>query len=284
MLNKSQVQLTHIHKLICNAGNPAIDNIHQLCRQLFGRKRCASIAFQRLMHWLNYAKRKDGAVYKSAHQLAFEVGCAEKTIDRAIPLLIEAGFDVVVKKAEGAPTRHFYLNVERFIKRLAEIFGFNEMEIRVMMELNSSDDFKASSQPTANDQRMWVSSQNLADSDISVDLSLGLSPDEIARNVQKDLGKMSESLTRTNDSFYNTIKKHGFSSFLERQEAMSWCRELDTKPEVIETWVRSYGFNMVKATVSEAKNRKRDGKIQKSVFGWVRRALEAKHRNNNTTW
>ena len=122
MQTKSQVQLSNLHNLIRNAQNPTIQNLDQLCEILFGRKRATWTLFMKLMRWMQHSVRSDGSVYKSARELSEEVCCSEKTVDRAIPALEDAGFDMYVKKANGAPTRHFRVNVKRLIERLAAIF------------------------------------------------------------------------------------------------------------------------------------------------------------------
>ena len=114
-----------------------IQNLFQLYLALFGRKRCTWAAFERIMYWLKYSVRSDGSVYKSARELAEEIGCNDKTIDRAIPALEDAGLDVYIKKANGAPTRHFLVNAKRMIERLAAIFQRSFEEICAFMEIVS---------------------------------------------------------------------------------------------------------------------------------------------------
>ena len=257
MQPKSQVQLSNLHNLIRNAEHPLIQNFTQLCEELFGRKRCTWLLFEKLMRWMQYSVRSDGSVYKSAQELAEEVRCSEKTVDRAIPALEDAGLDMYIKKANGAPTRHFRVNVKRLIERLAAIFGRTLEDICAMMEIDS-DIFKQKNSNTG--------------------------PDQSAPDVPKNPGQMSESVTRTTHRKNSSLNRQGFSSFLQKMEAKKWCSELDTKPEPIETWVRTYGFDMVQSTIMQARRKRDEGKINKSMFGWVRATLQAKHKAEIHGW
>lgn len=276
MSHKSQVLLHHIYNIIRNAEHPEIQTLNQLLEKLFGRKRCTWHAFQRLMYWMQYSVRPDGSVYKSSRELGDEIGCSDKTVDRAIPALRDTAFDIYIKKAEGAPTRHFKVNEERLIENIARVFGLSVPDTRIFMELDSLLDAPV---PTAEEMNSDISTGETVDSDISADFSTDTSPSEPPQPVRMQNRKMSKSYTRTVDREDISFSSQRFSSFAQKVEARRWCALLDTKPETIDTWVRTYGFDMVQATILEAANKERDGKIRKSKFGWVRAALKAKHAN-----
>jgi hypothetical protein len=257
MSNKSQVQLTNLHNLIRNAENPDIQTFDQLCKALFGGKRCTWHAFERVMYWMKYSKRSDGSIYKSARELANETQCSTKSIDRTIPALKAAGLDIYIKKANGAPTRHFRVDAKRMIKRLAEVFGHTFEDTCTLMEIDSD-----------------IFSRKKGDKSL----------DQSVSNVSEDQPKKSETVTRTTDRKNSTKETHAFSSFLQMLEARKWCSELDTKPETIEIWVKTYGFDMVASTILQARKKQDEGKIKKSVFGWVNATLKAKYKNEVYNW
>lgn len=250
-----QVKKSHLINLIKNAKNPEIQTLQQLYRILFGGKRCTWNLFEHLLYWLLYSVRHDGSIYKSARELAVSLSCCVKSIDRAIPALEAIGFEVKIQKANGAPTRHFKLDEEQFVTKMAEVFGYSFDETLILMELELV-------------------------SDISNKRNTDKRPDETQTNDQNHSGKMSDSITRTTNNKNNTREHQSYSYMDQVIQIRRWCAVLDTQPQTIDHWVKEYGFDMVASTIREGLEKQQQGKIRRSIFGWTRATLKAKHLNS----
>lgn len=79
-----------------------------------------------MLRWLLYlfpkSRREDGAIYKSAAEWQAQVGLSKNQVDRLKKLILpRCGVDVTVRKANGAPTCHYYLDGWRFLRRLGAV-------------------------------------------------------------------------------------------------------------------------------------------------------------------
>jgi len=93
-------------------------HITQLLSDCFG-SRTMGKALKQLLFWAPKAKRTDGLLYKSAREMAQETGLSPYQLDRAMRNLRELDLiDWSVKRANGSPTRHYwvkYQNLRNFL-------------------------------------------------------------------------------------------------------------------------------------------------------------------------
>lgn len=81
-----------------------------------------------MLRWLLYlfpkSRREDGAVYKSAVEWQAQVGLSKHQVERLKKQVLPGcGIDVTIKKANGAPTCHYYLDGWRFLRRLGAVLS-----------------------------------------------------------------------------------------------------------------------------------------------------------------
>jgi len=129
-----QVNRSEIHTLIHKFNHSDIRSTEALMQKLFGRKRIVGQIFLHLLSWAPYGKRNDSYIYKSARELAHELGCSEKSVERSRDLLTETAFDTVKMKANGAPTIHYRLNYIKLVEALAGAFDTDAHTIMAMLD------------------------------------------------------------------------------------------------------------------------------------------------------
>lgn len=93
-----------------------------LLSRLIGGYLPAYIMAEQLFTWFNHSKRRDGKVYKSHVDWLDELGISKKQADTASKRLRVIGIDYVVAKANGNPTRHYYIDIKRFTRALVKAF------------------------------------------------------------------------------------------------------------------------------------------------------------------
>lgn len=72
----------------------------------------AALFLNQCVYWSDKGKRRDGYIYKSDKDFAMETGLSLAEIKRIKPKLEELGFiRTKVKKANGAPTTHYYVGI-----------------------------------------------------------------------------------------------------------------------------------------------------------------------------
>ena len=85
----------------------------------FGNNIEAAIFYQQLLHWSQYAKRKDGMIYKTAAEMFEETRISEKKQRSCRDLLIKLGFIEAEKiRANGSMTWHY-----RVLIKTATVFS-----------------------------------------------------------------------------------------------------------------------------------------------------------------
>lgn len=117
-MEKLQLTRQQIIALAKNQDNPDLRYEKAFLMHLFGSANNVFV-FENLIGWLPYSKRPDGSIYKSDAELAKETGLSKGTIERSRKILKDAGFDIYVKKANGAPTNHYRFDLEKFIQFVA---------------------------------------------------------------------------------------------------------------------------------------------------------------------
>lgn len=272
MESQYQVLASDLNILIRNAQSAHIQHLDGLMRELFGRKAVAIKVFWRLLRWMPYSKRADGAVYKSARELAQETASSEVSVARAKPLLEAVGFDVFLKKANGAPTNHYKLNVGRFLERLAQVFGATVAQIRAWMwgEQADSADQDDRDETTQDDRmesgqsdRMETTQDDRVDS-VKVGETVTPTDDTADHHLE------TQKQTRTTDVAVSTDDEADHN---EDEEIGAIGERIGAKPSTVTAWVNKYGRERVLEVVEKGEALREAGKIRKSLVGWIRAAL-----------
>lgn len=89
-----------------------------------------SVLLNQIIYWSDKTSRKDGYFYKTYQEWEEEIYLSEYQVRRSLKKLKELGFlETAVKKANGNPTVHYKLDIERFqewlLKKLEERKGSN---------------------------------------------------------------------------------------------------------------------------------------------------------------
>ncbi len=245
--------------------------------------------FERLIKWLPQGKRKDGGIYKSDKELAWEMGISTKTVERSRKILKEAGFDIRVMKANGAPTNHYYFNLEKFLAFVAQKLHSSTENVRLWLAGKTepkaameSDNLSESSPSSCPDEAQ----PGAMESD-----NLSKSPDPLSRNEIPPISllefdKLAESLTIPNNSFStagnrNTAatnsKDDAVAGDSLRREVQALQLQLGTSEADLQHWITIYGLEAVKAFTRLAMG---DQRIY-NKGGWVRQALSNNYSQAN---
>ena len=91
----------------------------------------AALVLSQLIYWCDKGSRSDGFIYKSYREWAIETGLSKHQINRATQILKSKGIvETQLKKAEGAPTLHYRIDIDRFTTSLSEYVNKPEMDFR----------------------------------------------------------------------------------------------------------------------------------------------------------
>lgn len=91
----------------------------------------AALVLSQLIYWCDKGSRNDGFIYKSYREWAIETGLSKHQINRATQILKSKGIvETQLKKAEGAPTLHYRLDIDRFTRSFSEYVKKLEMDFR----------------------------------------------------------------------------------------------------------------------------------------------------------
>ena len=97
----------------------------------------SAVFMSQLVYWSDKGKRTDGYIYKKDSELANETGLSLAEIKRIKPKLIELGFiQIKRKKANGAPTTHYLVNIANIEKAINQYSENHPMD---QSESNQSD-------------------------------------------------------------------------------------------------------------------------------------------------
>jgi hypothetical protein len=278
MTTSSQVSIHNLNQLILNAQNPVIDSYDALTRELFGQKLVVVKVFHRLLRWLPCSKRKDGAVYKSARELAKETASSEVSVARSRGLLERIGFDIFVKKANGAPTNHFKLNLPRFLQTLATIFKTTVETICVWLWTEPAF-LNASDRQNSFDQDDRIQS-NQDDTNVSVRVIESITPEDTTKKTNNKNDKKPSTEPVDSLSSQNLFKN---SSKTEKAEDAKFAQmaiieeiraKLKTSNSQVQSWIHEHGINRVHEVFETGLELEREGKIYKSLYGWVNYTLK----------
>lgn len=85
-----------------------------------------ALVLKQLVFWSNKTKRTDGYFYKKSEELEQETELSRRQIDRIVTKLVkEELIQTELKRANGAPTRHFKINQELIVSRLHQMVQSN---------------------------------------------------------------------------------------------------------------------------------------------------------------
>lgn len=126
--------------------------------------------FRRLLYWWPKAKKKGGWVYKSWRDWEAECNIKRPTVKRmhSENFLEKIGVETALMKANGAPTKHYRLNVDVFLDALATFLGLSRAELTKQMGLSEP------MQEVENDQSITESDIHEHTEHVVVGISKGL--------------------------------------------------------------------------------------------------------------
>ena len=85
-----------------------------------------ALVLKQLVFWSNKTKRTDGYFYKKSEELQQETEMTRRQIDRVVKKLVDSGLiETQIKKANGAPTRHFKIKQDEIVSRLHQMVQSN---------------------------------------------------------------------------------------------------------------------------------------------------------------
>ncbi len=178
----SNMQLTRQHfvSLAYNMNDPAYPNADTLYPFIFGQH-SVEVIFFRLVAWMPKSRRSDGAIYKSAAELAYETSFSSRTVERAQAALKKLGFKTFVQKANHSPTKHYLFDVDKFLSFVAAKFKTTTEQIVLWMT--------SPKQPKKKSERPSKSAPN----DYATAILSESKTDDSRPNVGVNGDKMSES-------------------------------------------------------------------------------------------
>ncbi|GAB5494565.1 MAG: hypothetical protein Phog2KO_47800 [Phototrophicaceae bacterium] len=124
-----------LHNLVCALDRPEFCTVESLLNQFVGNNNAGAM-LRRLIYWFPKAKKFGGWVYKSWRDWGAEINLSQGQVKRVLKngYLEAIGIERELKKANGAPTNHYRLNPEIFIRALADFLGETVERVRELME------------------------------------------------------------------------------------------------------------------------------------------------------
>lgn len=95
----------------------------------------SALYFQQLYYWSDKGKRLDGYIYKTKEEIEDETTLTRFQQDRIRKSLVSMGIlDTKLIKANGAPTMHYRLNIDRMNVLIASVTTKNGLVRNLLME------------------------------------------------------------------------------------------------------------------------------------------------------
>ena len=110
--------------LVRNLKRDDLTTVEALLADLTG-SRAAALMLGRLLIWWPKAANPDGWVYKSHRDWWAECRVAQNELPKANGALARLGVVIELRKAEGAPTKHYRLDVGVFVERVCKLLGID---------------------------------------------------------------------------------------------------------------------------------------------------------------
>jgi hypothetical protein len=292
-MEKMQLSYSHFVALARNMHDPRFPNVHPLCRFLF-EKPSVEKAFLYLIYWLPKSKRADGSIYKSAAELAHQTGYCARTMERVRKALETMGFIVYVKKANGAPTNHYRLDVEKFLQFVAEKLKTTIEQVyawmanaRVPAKPVQSEQAQMSESEQGETAPLSETAADTSRSESSTDVGVQESdktgapvtvkntPLKADRNEKDKLISPAQATFR--DRMVDRFGEKRSSFWIEEleQEIVRMSQLINTTFEEVEGWIKTYGFQAVNNYTLYASQ---NSYTIRHLHAWIRRALESEYK------
>jgi len=276
-MEKLQLTRQQIIALAKNQDDPKLRHEKAFLMHLFGSALIVDV-FEILIGWLPYAKRPDGSIYKSDVELAEETGFSTKTIERARKILKESGFDIYIRKANGTPTNHYRLDLEKFIQFVSQKLKVEIEKVREWL------------QSPIRSKTTKARQTDVADSEQQSTSTPTTNRTETRPTVEATFVRESKSLTTSTTVFSNSLENNleptpaPEVTSLDNSEGGSGY-EIELKTEInhfqsilkipyteIATWITESGFHRINNLTKYATE---SGEV-KYPSHWVRWALKNK--------
>jgi hypothetical protein len=100
----------------------------------------AALLLSQIVYWSDKSSRKDGGFWKTFDEWEKEIGLSRYQIKRASAVLTRMGFlETKVKRANSAPTMHYFFNVETFTSSIIKFLEIRESATSEMQETFTSE-------------------------------------------------------------------------------------------------------------------------------------------------
>lgn len=263
------------------ANDPEMPSFRELMKKVLGPISHVYV-MEEILKWMPCSRRADGTIYKSSIDIARERGLSKRTVDRAVKKLETIGFERTIKKAKGAPTAHYSLNLTIFVRAIAKVLDIHWLYVSQWMENASSandsqignigdgvtedQNGSTSQSDNINDaaESTSIVQQSQHDNRLSGEIDVAKKPTSFTTDTTRD------NSYKTPRSGYKTTPMPTHHPVLPPWEVESIQFSLGTSTSNILTWVQKYGPDRVREVVKAAKD---DARVQ-NKGAWVRRALE----------
>lgn len=117
--------------LVKQLGRDDLATIEALLNDVIGN-RVAALMFRQLMRW--WPKSQDGWVYKSHQDWWAELRIKQSELPKANGALERVGVTTALHKANGAPTKHYRLDIKQFLKVLASTLKLSAKKLAALLQ------------------------------------------------------------------------------------------------------------------------------------------------------
>ena len=254
--------LNHLRQLIFRLNRDDVTTVHALIKRITGDQ-VAAVMLARLLYWL--PKSQTGWVFKSWRDWEAECGLTRAQIKRvhSSRLLEAVGVQRELRKACGAPTVHYHIDLDVFFEKISACLGTSVTEI--------TNEEPAMNQPESAEP--WVENRPMDWSESAQRIG-SESPNGLVANDPMDWVESAQSITEINTQEEPTQKNN-----TDQQQQQAVAAAVD--PYALDQLVR-LGFTRVLAhdmltqhgvdRIREVLERSRDTGIHNPA-GFVRRAL-----------
>lgn len=169
----------------------------------------SAIFLSQLLYWSDNSVRPDGAVYKKYEDWRKEIGLSEYEVKQSVKVLKKKNvLQTKLKKANGAPTLHYYLDLEKLSSSIKEfvpndhLASGNPEEVNIPNYSNLEMDCEET-----NDSLTETSTQTITE--ITYKRESELSDDSFASHSEVDSGDdLNETTKDINDEDATTYDKY----------------------------------------------------------------------------
>ena len=170
--------IAQLWRIVRSAKRSDIRSVQSLLGKMTGNQ-AAAVMLIKLLYWFPRATKADGWVYKSWRDWMAECDLSQNKVKRvhAEGHLERIGIERKLMKANGTPTTHYRIDVERFLNHVAVFFDVP------MTQVHSWIQQEPDSAPASNDV-------------VNSDQTIGRKgPKQIGRNDQSEMVETAKSIT-----------------------------------------------------------------------------------------